>query len=201
MSNPTDTSGNVAVDFVWGNLPIQPDDLRQSSPTQTVTVGGDQNVGWTNYGTIASAKLQENYTNVTLNNLSYTVAPDNHIIANENWDSYPSVDAQIGVLPTAPAYAPITYPSGSGVISSSTVVTVPNVVGVGLQYADETLHAAGLDVVVADTTSGATAANHDTVYSQSVAAGATGITQGTAVTITVYKFHDATSNPSGNYNG
>lgn len=28
MSNPTDTGGNVKVDFVWGNMPMQPDDAR-----------------------------------------------------------------------------------------------------------------------------------------------------------------------------
>lgn len=28
MSNPTDDLGNVQVDFVWGNMPLQPDDQR-----------------------------------------------------------------------------------------------------------------------------------------------------------------------------
>lgn len=28
MSNPTDDKGNVKVDFVWGNMPLQPDDAR-----------------------------------------------------------------------------------------------------------------------------------------------------------------------------
>lgn len=28
MANPVDTGGNVAVDFVWGNMPMQPDDDR-----------------------------------------------------------------------------------------------------------------------------------------------------------------------------
>ena len=28
MANPLDTGGNVKVDFVWGNLPMQPDDQR-----------------------------------------------------------------------------------------------------------------------------------------------------------------------------
>ena len=28
MSNPVDDGGNVKVDFVWGNMPMQPDDER-----------------------------------------------------------------------------------------------------------------------------------------------------------------------------
>jgi hypothetical protein len=30
MTNPVDSSGNVKVDFVWGNMPLQPDDARDS---------------------------------------------------------------------------------------------------------------------------------------------------------------------------
>jgi len=80
-------------------------------------------------------------------------------------------------------------------------VTVPNVIGNNVQGAEDALHVAGLDVVIATRTSGATLANHDTVYSQSIAAGASSIAQGTSVTITVYKFHDASTNPAGNING
>ncbi len=30
MANPVDDGGNVQVDFVWGNFPLQPDDARAS---------------------------------------------------------------------------------------------------------------------------------------------------------------------------
>jgi hypothetical protein len=30
MANPVDSKGNVQVDFVWGNFPLQPDDARDS---------------------------------------------------------------------------------------------------------------------------------------------------------------------------
>lgn len=193
MSNPVDSSGNVAVDFAWGNLPLQPDDVRVTSPSTTTTVGGDQNVGWTYVSTTPSAKLAENPISVTLNNLTYTVSPDNHVIAYENWNSYPGYDAQTTIA---------SDPQGTGVRTDGTAtITVPSVVGKGVQEAEDTLHLAGLDVTVTTTTSSATAANHDTVSAQSIAAGASGIHQGDAITITVYKFHDATSNPSGNYNG
>ena len=53
-----DSSGNVAVDYVWGNFAPQPNDERaDGTPTITTTVGGDQNVAWTYYSKIASARL------------------------------------------------------------------------------------------------------------------------------------------------
>jgi len=56
--NLLDSSGNVFVDFVWGNLSKQPNDERaDGTPTITTTVGGDQNVSWTYYSKIASARL------------------------------------------------------------------------------------------------------------------------------------------------
>ena len=203
MANPTDSSGNVAIDFQWGNMPLQPDDARVSSPSTTTVVGGDQNVGWTYVSTTPSAKLAENYSTVTLNGLPYTVAPDNHVIAYENWDSYPSTDGLVGVIPSAMPWSPIVpaTPSANRTDGTSTI-TVPNVVGTGYQYAKETLTLAGLDVTVAYTTTSATAANHDTVQAQSIAAGASSIHQGDAITITLYKYHDATTpGTSAPYNG
>ena len=194
MSNPVDSKGNVAVDFVWGNLPIQPDDVRVTSPSTTTVVGGSQNVGWTYVSTTPSAKLAENPFTVTLNNLTQSVAPDNHIIAYQNWDSYPASDAQISGSDTAPAWARVTYSTGSGIPSSSTVVTVPNVLGNNLKGAFEALHLAGLDVgTITYTNTSATLANDRTVSAQSIAAGASSITQGTAVNLTVYKYQDATT--------
>jgi len=195
MSNPVDSKGNVAVDFVWGNFPIQPDDVRQTSPSQTTTVGGSQNVGWTYVSTIPSAKLAENNIAVTLNQLTQNVAPDNHVIAYQNWDSYPSTDAKIAGTDTAPSWAQITYTIGSGIPVSATSITVPNLVGMTVKGAVEAAHLAGMDVTLplTYTTSGATLLNHGTVVSQSPAAAASGHTQGDFVTLTVYKYQDATT--------
>ena len=35
VGDPTDQSGNIAIDFVWGNLPLQPNDERAATVTQT----------------------------------------------------------------------------------------------------------------------------------------------------------------------
>ena len=80
--NLLDSSGNVFVDYVWGNFPAQPNDERLASPSQTVTVGGSQNVSWTNYGTINSGYLD--YTK------------DSHAIIEAGWANYPSFIAATG---------------------------------------------------------------------------------------------------------
>jgi hypothetical protein len=80
--NLLDSSGNVFVDYVWGNFPAQPNDVRLVSPSQTVTAGGDQNASWTNYGTIASARLD--YTK------------DSHAIVEAGWAGYPAFTASTG---------------------------------------------------------------------------------------------------------
>jgi PASTA domain len=195
MTNPVDSKGNVAVDFVWGNFPLQPDDVRQTSPSQTTTVGGDQNVGWTYVSTKPSAKLAENNISVTLNQLTQTVAPDNHIIAYQDWDSYPATDGKVSTTVTAPAWSPIGYSIGSGIPTSVTSITVPNLVGMTVKGAVEAAHLAGMDVTLplTYTTSGATLLNHGTVVSQSPAAAASGHTQGDFVTLTVYKYQDAST--------
>jgi len=77
-----DSSGNVAVDFVWGNFAPQPNDVRLASPSQTVTVGGSQNVSWTNYGTKNSGYLD--------------FAADSHAIIEAEWSGYPSFTAGTG---------------------------------------------------------------------------------------------------------
>jgi hypothetical protein len=78
--NNLDSAGNVAVDFVWGNFPIQPNDLRTAgTPTATVTVNGAQNYGWTTTSTVNSALLNYAY--------------DSHAIAEANWSGHPSFTA------------------------------------------------------------------------------------------------------------
>jgi hypothetical protein len=83
--NRLDDAGNVAVDFVWGNFPIQPNDLRTAgTPTATVTVGGSQNVGWTATSTVNSALLNYAY--------------DSHAIAEANYSGHPGFIAADPVL-------------------------------------------------------------------------------------------------------
>ena len=198
MTLPVDTAGNPRIDFAWGNFPIQPDDQRVTSPSQTTTVGGDQNVGWTYVSTKPSAKLSETNFSVTLNNLTQSVEPDQHVIQYELWDAYPAgPTATSAVTASAPSWSQYSFDGTIGVVASSTIIAVPSVIGLNKKGAVETLHIGGLDVgSITTRRTGATPANHGTVYSQSVApvvVGSSTTTQGTAVDLVFYYYQDATT--------
>ena len=75
--NALDSSGNVAVDFVWGNIPMQPNDERaDGTPTATVVVNGPDNYGWTTKSTVQSARLD--------------LTQDSHAIASSDYSGFPS---------------------------------------------------------------------------------------------------------------
>ena len=158
MANPTDTSGNVKVDFVWGNMPMQPDDARETSPTQTVTAGGSQNVSWTNYGTIASAKLD-----ATL---------DNHIIATAGWEGFPDF---IQGAPYDDTTANKTVPNVVGLTESAANTAL---VAAGLVKGA---------VTTADNAAGATALNDGLVKTQTPAAD-TVVNAGASVALVKYAY-------------
>jgi hypothetical protein len=64
--NLLDTSGEVAVDFVWGNFPIQPNDVRPDAASATLS---------TTVATRVAGRLDP--------------AADNHIIALSGWNGFP----------------------------------------------------------------------------------------------------------------
>jgi len=83
--NNLDSAGNVAVDFVWGNFPIQPNDQRTAgTPSATVTVSPAQNKQWTTTSTVNSALLNYAY--------------DSHAIAEANYSGHPGFIAADPVL-------------------------------------------------------------------------------------------------------
>ena len=75
--NLVDTSGNVAVDFVWGNFPMQPnDDRTDGTAVEVVAANASENKSWTGYSVYPSARL-----NPTV---------DSHAIAEAEWANFPS---------------------------------------------------------------------------------------------------------------
>ena len=122
-----DSSGNVAVDYVWGNFPPQPnDDRADGTPTITTTVGGDQNVGWTHYSKINSARLNP--------------ALGNHSDIETAWSGFPSF---------------ISNDAGEK-LSGVAYIAVPNVLGLTTALALDALKDAGYEAAKITTATAAT---------------------------------------------
>ena len=68
-----DTAGNPVIDFVWGNLPLQPNDVR--TETAASNIGGSTgDTGWSATTQVTGARLDFAGTTKALNNgISYTV--------------------------------------------------------------------------------------------------------------------------------
>ena len=92
MPGPTpeyhlDDLGNVRVDFVWGNLAMQPDHGRSDA---TIVPANVENVGWTQGGKHVSDTLQTGDYYQTLNNLTSRTPADSHTIATLGYSDFPS---------------------------------------------------------------------------------------------------------------
>ena len=153
----TDSSGNPAVDFVWGNLPMQPNDLRNDAATTTVVVAANasQNSGWSGYSVYPSGRVDFNIST--------------HPILKAGYSGYP-------------AYTPNddgAMTSATSTVAATTVQTftpytaIPSVVGLTTANAIATLKNA---YKAANITSSTTAATSKTVTAWSRTAGSTAIT-------------------------
>jgi hypothetical protein len=110
--NPVDSAGNVQVDFVWGNFPMQPNDERaDGTPTATVTTNPVGNYGgWTNTGTVQSALLD--------------TTKDGHNIATADWAGFPSFIASPYVALVTDAYSDgttVTYKADNNYVPGQTI--------------------------------------------------------------------------------
>jgi hypothetical protein len=80
-------TGNVKVDRVWGNLPLQPNDDRTDQVTNIG--GGYGDVGWSSTYVATSDTLRTIDYQVELNNLDYKVPADSHTIATTGYSNFP----------------------------------------------------------------------------------------------------------------
>lgn len=152
---PQVTAGNIAVDFVWGNFPMQPDDDRTGNGSATVVVAADaaQNKQWSGYSVKTSPALTKTSIDVTLSGGLTSSVPNNHSVALNNWNKYPDYDPVAPFLDTVDQAA------------------VPNVVGLSESAANTALVAAGfVKGAVTTTADGATAENNGLVKTQTPAA-------------------------------
>jgi len=106
-----DTSGNVAVDFVWGNFPMQPnDDRTDGTSVEVVAANASGNKSWSGYSVYPSARLNP--------------ALDNHAIAEAEWANYPSFIAAEGnyiVTAVSGDGTTVTYTAQNNLTAGSTV--------------------------------------------------------------------------------
>ncbi len=143
-----DSSGNVAVDYVWGNFAPQPnDDRADGTPAATITVGGDQNVQWTLKSTVDSARLNP--------------ALGNHSDIETAWSGFPDFIAN----------------TAGEKLSGVYYISVPNVLGLTTALALDALKDAGYEAANITTATAATnAAGVVTAASRTAGSGVTTIT-------------------------
>lgn len=130
--NLLDTAGNVFVDFVWGNFPMQPNDERTTTADYTtapstvvVAANASQNYGWGGYTVYPSSRL-----NPTLSN---------HAVAEAEYAGFPA------------------NASGDGAyVSGTAYVSVPSVLGLTTALAIDALRDAGYESANITTASAAT---------------------------------------------
>lgn len=167
-----DTSGNIKVDFVWGNLPMQPDTERTGDGNATVIVANNatQNKQWSGYSKKASPALTKTAINVTLSGGLTSSVGNNHSVALNNWNGYPDYTPEAPYLDTTDQAA------------------LPNVVGLSESAANSALVAAGfVKGAVTTTATGATAENDGLVKTQTPAA-ATVANLGASVALVKYAY-------------
>ncbi len=167
-----DTSGNIKVDFVWGNLPMQPDTERTGDGNATVIVANNatQNKQWSGYSKKASPALTKTAIDVTLSGGLTSSVGNNHSVALNNWNGYPDYTPEAPYLDTTDQAA------------------LPNVVGLSESAANSALVAAGVvKGAVTTTATGATAENDGLVKTQTPAA-ATVANLGASVALVKYAY-------------
>jgi hypothetical protein len=125
--NLLDTSGNVFVDYVWGNFAPQPNDERtDGTAVEVVANNAAQNKSWSGYSVKPSARLNP--------------ALGNHADIESDWSGFPAfVENSAGKKASGVYY-----------------IQVPNVLGLTTALALDALKDAGYETANITTASGAT---------------------------------------------
>jgi hypothetical protein len=127
----TDTSGQQAVDFVWGNFPMQPNDDRAAAVTPANIGGSTGDYSWSATTRVAAGRLD--------------AALSNHAVAEAGWAGYPSYTPGTGkfnITQAAGNGTTIRYESFNFLAAGDTV----NITGVnGLNLSSATVATATRD--------------------------------------------------------
>lgn len=114
---PGQSAGNLLVDFVWGNFPMQPNGDRADSATVSQMGGGTGDYDWSPTTQVASTRLDP-----TL---------DNHVIVEAGWAGYPTYTPGVAnYLVTAASGngTTVTYTAQNS-LSAGNVVTITGLAG------------------------------------------------------------------------
>ena len=201
-----DSSGNVAVDFVWGNFPLQPNDIRRDNGGTNLDYALDgHNIAETGYN--GYPLYVPNQDGAFTDGVAYIVVPN--VLGQLTADAVDTVtDAEMA--PTTATAATNAAKTVTAVTRASGGLAVLTASGAGAAYAigtkvtiasvDTTVN--GTYTVVDKATNSVTVATTDTsalsltgltgtivgvagtIKTQSVAAGAGNIAAGTAITLT-----------------
>lgn len=205
--NLVDDKGNLVIDHVWGNMPMQPNDVRIENGGELLDI--DESIhniayaGWNGYPLYTPNSVGEGAGNITVPNVigldtddAIEVLVDAGFIADD--------------ITTAAAYTPAI----NNVSLTNDVATVYTVAGHGFKDGDEVVIAGltdttfngthtllagttGTDQLIfaledddvattADSGTAKVAARAGTIFSQSLAAGADDVESGDAITVTPY---------------
>lgn len=182
MTNPVDDWGNPRVDFVYGNVPMQPDDQRTGGPNQIVDDNAAGNRGWSGTYVAPSDTLSTNETVFLsvgdqsqdtpwqeIDTRAVIIEADNHVNAIRQYEGFPA------------------FIQGAPYDDLTPNVAVPDLVGMLTGLAYSAVDAVGLNYSVDDSRiTGATLENDSHVYSQTPAAG-TLVNVGSTVYTVIYE--------------
>ena len=184
MANARDTGGNVAVDFVWGNMPLQPDDDRGADVLDpTLDNHNIADVGWSGYPAFL-ANDDNDVPNVVIPSfLGKTAAEATAMLGTYGLVAGTDTVSTTGAVLANDLTVKSQTPVGGTVVDEGEAVdlvfynyiaAVPNVVGMTEAAATAALVAVGLTKgAVTTTATGANVGNDGTVKTQTPAAAAT----------------------------
>jgi hypothetical protein len=134
-----DSAGNVAVDFAWGPFPLQPNDVRVSSPTSNATGGGRGTTALQTQSALVTAASADGTTVTYTAANSFTVGEGVSITGLSTGAFNLSNVLVASLIGTAGAYTGFTVTNaatGSGVSGATAVAKgiLGSIPGVGADY-------------------------------------------------------------------
>jgi hypothetical protein len=183
MPYPLDDNGNIRVDFVWGNVPMQPDEQRTDD-------NADWNDNYNQPGDRGWTAPSQGATSDTLNTTyDQGLSVGDKDGANDSWDDVTErlvvVPSTHDIIKTGYNNYPAYIPDYSGDGDTGLEAVVPNVFSMTDAEARAAIEGAGFVYASQDTYAGATLDNNATVKVSSPVAGATP-NAGSTVTVTFF---------------